>query len=109
MLTSGVFELGGIGVSWQELTINIRNHLQVNSDMLISAVAKNSATHTGGLRSGNVVLSIAERLLSTKIEARNIVAFIPPNTIVPLEFLRDGRKKLMPPCHSAWRLSVQSD
>jgi len=93
LLSSGKVSRGWLGVSIQDVSSNIAKALNLKpaKGALISEVFENSPADKGGLRVGDVILSINGKSVEDANDLRNTVAMLRPGENADFEILRDGK------------------
>jgi serine protease Do len=95
LIAHGEVVRGWIGVTIQDIDGPTRDALDLGDvqGVLVGDVLKGQPADKAGLRSGDVVLSIDRKKVSTANELRNVVAALNPGAKVPVEVLR-GKKQV---------------
>ncbi len=99
---SGGCKWGDIGVSWQRLETDLRQAWQIDdypelsdydTGVLIATVDEDSTAAKAGLQRGDVVFSLADRKITSHVDAFNVIAFTAPSTSLTVRFIRNGKVK----------------
>lgn len=95
LVTKGKVVRGYLGVRIQELTGALAQsmHLDTTEGVLVADVSKGSPAAKAGLKRGDVILAFNGRPTSDPGQLRNIVAMSAPGTQVPVQILRDNKKR----------------
>src|SRR5215468_5228078 len=95
LLTSGKVVRGYLGVQIQELTKALVQsmHIDTTEGVLIANVSKDSPAAKAGLKRGDVILTFNGRPTTDLGQLRNLVAMSAPGTKVPVQILRDNKKR----------------
>ena len=99
LIISGKFKWGDAGISWQKLTPELRDYMEIEnypelangSGVLISSVNKNGPATANGLRPGDVVFAINSQPIKTPAKAKNTIGFTAPGSTVALKYIRSGK------------------
>jgi len=93
LLSVGKVSRGWLGVSIQDVSSNIAKALNLKpaKGALISEIFENSPAEKGGLKVGDVVLSINGKAVEDANDLRNTVAMLRPGENADFEILRDGK------------------
>ncbi len=86
---------GWLGVVIQDVNEDLARSFDLKKaeGILVSEVADDSPARKGGLRQGDVILSLNGTQLDDVSDLRNKVAMTAPDSTVTLQVIRDGRKK----------------
>jgi len=95
LVTSGQVVRGYLGIRIQELTRALAQSLHIDTPegVLVADVSKGSPAAKAGLKRGDVILAFNGRPTSDPGQLRNIVAMSAPGTKVPVQILRDSKKR----------------
>jgi serine protease Do len=95
LVTNGKVVRGYLGVRIQELTRALAQsmHLDTVEGVLVADVSKGSPAAKAGLKRGDVILAFNGRSMTDPGQLRNTVAMSAPGTKVPLQILRDNKKR----------------
>jgi serine protease Do len=95
LVTNGKVVRAYLGVRIQELTSALAQsmHIDTTEGVLVADVSKGSPAAKAGLKSGDVILAFNGRNTSDPGQLRNIVAMSTPGTKVPVQILRDNKKR----------------
>jgi serine protease Do len=95
LVTKGKVVRGYLGVRIQELTRALAQsmHLDTVEGVLVADVSKGSPAAKAGLKRGDVILAFNGRSMTDPGQLRNTVAMSAPGTKVPLQILRDNKKR----------------
>ncbi|HOO37477.1 MAG TPA: DegQ family serine endoprotease [Deltaproteobacteria bacterium] len=88
---------GWLGVSVQEITPKIAEALSLRSTkgVLISEVITDSPAEKGGIRQGDVLVSINGNAVHNTASMRFLISELMPGSSVEIEIVRDGSQKTM--------------
>jgi serine protease Do len=95
LVTNGKVVRGYLGVRIQELTRALAQsmHIDTVEGVLVADVSKGSPAAKAGLKRGDVILGFNGRPTTDPGQLRNTVAMSAPGTKVPLQILRDNKKR----------------
>jgi serine protease Do len=95
LLTHGKVVRGYLGVRIQELTRALAQsmHIDTTEGVLVADVSKGSPAAKAGLKRGDVILALNGRPTHDPGQLRNIVAMSAPGTKVPVQILRDNKRR----------------
>src|SRR5213594_801396 len=95
LATGGKVVRGYLGIRIQELTRALAQSLHIDTaeGVLVADVSKGSPAAKAGLKRGDVILAFNSRPTSDPGQLRNIVAMSAPGTKVPVQILRDNKKR----------------
>jgi serine protease Do len=95
LITQGKVVRGYLGIRIQELTRALAQsmHLDTTEGVLVADVSKGSPAAKAGLKRGDVILALHGRPMTDPGQLRNTVAMSAPGTKVPVEILRDNKKR----------------
>lgn len=98
LLNYGVVQRGWLGVSIRSIDSDlVREHeLEVNRGAFISAFAENSAAKEGGLKEGDVVVKIDEKVIDTSTDLIATIGGHRPGDKVRITVNRDGKELTYP-------------
>jgi serine protease Do len=93
--TSGKVTRGWIGVAIQDVDENLAKSFNLDKaeGILVSEVQDGSPAEKAGLKQGDVILRLNNRVLDDVNDLRNTISLIQPNTRITLQITRDGKKK----------------
>jgi len=93
LLKDGKVSRGWLGVSIQDIDPGIAKALNLNPAKggLISEVFEDSPAEKGGIKAGDVVRSINDKIIEDANDLRNTVAGLRPGEKAEFEVLRDGK------------------
>ena len=99
LIVSGTFKWGDVGISWQELTPELRSYMEIEnypeladgSGVLISSVKKKSSATASGLRPGDVVFAVNAKAVRTPAKVKNAIGFTSPGSTITVKYIRSGR------------------
>jgi len=92
LLKYGKVKRGWLGILVQELPAVIKKKYNLEYGVQVIKVFKGSPAYTAGIRSGDVVLSIKGKKISTPSELKYIVSRLKPEEKVVVELIRKGKK-----------------
>jgi serine protease Do len=97
LIDEGKVTRGWIGVSIQNLDKALAEAMKLKSTdgALISEVFSDSPAEKGGLKAGDVVISVGGRKVKNVNDLRNNVALIRPGSKTDIEVIRDGKKQVL--------------
>jgi serine protease Do len=86
---------GWLGIGIQDIDKHLAESFGLDSSkgVLVTGVADDSPAEKGGLKSGDVILSIDGKQTTGVAGLRNIVAMITPGSKSSLKIIRDGKEK----------------
>ena len=95
LVTKGKVVRGYMGVRIQDLTHALAQSLHINTTdgVLLADVSKGSPAARAGLKRGDVMVSFNGQPVHDPGQLRNIVAMTAPGTKVPVQILRDNKKR----------------
>jgi serine protease Do len=95
LVTQGKVVRGYLGIRIQELTRALAQsmHLDTTEGVLVADVTNGSPAAKAGLKRGDVILALNGRPMTDPGQLRNTVAMSAPGTKVPVEILRDNKKR----------------
>src|SRR5262249_10475671 len=95
LIMSGKVVRGYLGVRIQELTKALAQsmHIDTTEGVLVADVSKGSPAAKAGLKRGDVILAFNGRPTHDPGQLRNLVAMSTPGTRVPVQILRDNKKR----------------
>lgn len=80
------------GVVPEELSPVMCEHASVEQGVAVRAVRPGSPAHAAGVRTGDILLSVAGRPMRTKSDLRDLLLASRPGEIVPVELVRKGER-----------------
>ncbi len=89
LVSDGEVRRGKLGISVQELDDELKKVFGVERGVVISGVEPGSSAELSGLRRGDVVTSIDDRLVRRIGEVRNAIGLLSVGETVNLQFYRD--------------------
>jgi serine protease Do len=95
--TAGRVTRGWLGVTIQDVDKNLADSfgLQRPRGALVVQVAKDSPADDAGLEDGDVIISFDGKDIPTSSDLPHVVGLIEPGTTVPVEIVRDKKRKNM--------------
>jgi len=95
LIDNGRVVRGWLGVSIQDLTEDLARSFkyQGTEGALVGQVQKGGPAEAYGIKSGDIILSVNGRAVANINQLKNIVATIAPKSSVPVEVVRDGKKR----------------
>ncbi len=86
---------GWIGVGIQDVDENLAKsfNLKKAQGILVSEVQQGSPAEKAGLKQGDVILRLDEKILNNVNDLRNQISLLPPKTTIILQIIRDGKNK----------------
>jgi len=93
ILTEGKVSYGYLGVTLQRVTPELAKHLGLSKakGVLISTVLENSPAQKGGLKQGDVIISIEGKEVNSESEVQTIISKTKPNTVIKIEIYRENK------------------
>ncbi len=97
LVAHGEVTRGYLGVMIQPLTRDLAQSfgLENQQGVLISQVGKDSPAQAAGLEAGDIVIAYKGRPVTDTGDFRNRVALTPPGATVPLEVIRNGKRRTL--------------
>jgi serine protease Do/serine protease DegQ len=91
----GEVRRGRLGVVIDSVTPSLAedNRLDVTAGALVTRVEPGSAAESAGIRINDVIVEVEGVSVADANELRNVIAMMPPGTVVDLEIARDGRRR----------------
>ncbi len=85
---------GFLGVSTTSMSKQLREHFGAppNAGVLVSEITPDSAASAAGLRAGDVIVGVDERVIGDGDDLRRAIHAAGANTTVRMQLLRDGRQ-----------------
>lgn len=95
LVTKGKVVRGYLGVRIQELTKELAQSfgLETAQGVLVAEVSQGSPAAEAGLQSGDIIVSVNGESMSDVGQLRNTVSMMTPGTEVPVEIVRDGKRR----------------
>ena len=95
LVSTGKVERGRIGVSIQEVNSSLAKSFGLDKPQgaLVSSAAPGSPAEKAGLKPGDVIISFNGKPIDTSNQLPPLVAATKPGSKVPVEYLRDGKKR----------------
>jgi serine protease Do len=86
---------GWIGVAIQDVDENLAKSFNLDKaeGILVSEVQEGSPAEKAGLKQGDVILRLNNRVLEDVNDLRNAISLIQPKTKVTIQITRDGKKR----------------
>jgi len=86
---------GWLGISFQPLTKDLAKAFGISEDKgaVISNVNSGSPAEKGGLKAGDVIISVNGKKLSNSRQLPVLIAKSKPNTMVSMQIVRNGKKQ----------------
>lgn len=86
---------GWLGVTIQDVDKNLAESfgLERPHGALIAELAKDSPAEKAGLQAGDIIVRFDGKDIPTSSDLPHVVGLIPPNTTVPVEIVRDKKRK----------------
>jgi serine protease Do len=91
IVRTGRVERGYLGIEPQDLNEDLVAMFKAERGALISEVLADSPAEKAGLKAGDVVTKIGTTEIRNGRHLSLTVSQLPPRTVVPVEFLRDGK------------------
>ncbi|SNZ06588.1 serine protease, S1-C subfamily, contains C-terminal PDZ domain [Persephonella hydrogeniphila] len=92
LLKYGKVRRGWLGILVQDLPESVRKKYRLKYGVQVIKVFKNSPAYTAGIKSGDIVLSIKGKKISSPSELKYIVSQLKPEENVIVELIRKGQK-----------------
>jgi len=94
LITNGKIVRGYLGIIPQDINDNLANALDLKSNegSLVGDVTPDGPADKGGLKRGDIIMSIDGTKIENSTQLRNIVAATEPGREVKVEILRDSKK-----------------
>ncbi len=95
LIYEGKVKRGWLGVAIQELDQSTRDAFGLSPEtrgVLIGDVFKNQPADKAGIKRGDVITKVREKVIENPNQLRNSIAAIHPGETVPVELLRGGKK-----------------
>lgn len=88
---------GWLGVMIQRITPDLAESFQLSESegALVGDVLPNGPAEKAGIKRGDVIVKFNNRVVKTMEALPKIVAATPPGKTVPVEVIRDGKKKII--------------
>jgi serine protease Do len=95
LIENGRVVRGWLGVSIQDLNEDLARSFkyQGTEGALVGQVQKGGPAEAFGIKSGDIILSVNGRAVANINQLKNIVATIAPKSSVPVELVREGKKR----------------
>ena len=96
LLTDGVVRRGYLGVGVRDVDDEVAEQLRVkeNSGVVVTRVYPGSPALKGGLKVGDLVMSIAGQSIREGAELQKVILELPVGKAVDVAYLRDGEPKI---------------
>ncbi len=97
LIEKGEVSRGWLGVLLQDMSKDLAEALDVgnNKGILVAEITKDSPADRGGLKRGDVILKMDEKLIKNADQLKNEVGLTSPDTKIKLEVIRKGKKKIL--------------
>ncbi|KQW90240.1 2-alkenal reductase [Massilia sp. Root418] len=94
IITSGHVVRGWIGVESQEITPELADSfgLKVQSGAIIAGVVRNGPADQGGMKPGDILLSVEGKTVNDTNDMLNLIAQLPPGEKATMRVLRKSRE-----------------
>jgi serine protease DegQ len=94
IITSGHVVRGWIGVESQEITPELADSfgLKVQSGAIIAGVVRNGPADKGGMKPGDILLSVEGKTVNDTNDMLNLIAQLPPGEKATMRVLRKSRE-----------------
>jgi serine protease DegQ len=94
IIKTGTVTRGWVGIELQDLTPEITQSLGIrqNRGAIISGVVKNSPADRGGIKPGDILLSVNNEDTNNTIKLLNVITQIKPGTHAQLHVIRKNRE-----------------
>ncbi|MCW8919193.1 MAG: Do family serine endopeptidase [Gammaproteobacteria bacterium] len=93
IVEKGYVSRGWMGVEIQELTPQLAESfgLKEGKGIIIAGVLKEGPADRGGLRPGDIILKLNDKVIESSHDALNVIAQTPPGEQIRIEGQRDGK------------------
>jgi len=91
LVAHGKVSRGFLGVSLQELKPDLAEQFGTTRGALIGGTTPGAPADKAGLKSGDVITKLNDKLADDPAQLRMAISQIPPGTKVKIEYLRDGK------------------
>lgn len=97
IIDSGHVTRGWLGISMQDITEELVESFELSNleGVLIAGVLKDGPADIAGLKPGDILMSIADKVVDNSTAVLNIVAELPPGETAELVILRDDKEILI--------------
>ena len=88
---------GWLGVTIQDVDKNLADSFGLDRPhgALVAQLAEDSPAEKGGLQAGDVIVRFNNKDIPTSADLPHVVGLIPPDTTVPVEIVRDKKRKTL--------------
>lgn len=86
-------ERGYLGVYLEDLDKETKEEMDVNGGVLIAGVVEGSPAEKSGLKDEDIVIEFDQETVKDSDQFRKMIENIPPNKMVRLNIIRDGKKE----------------
>lgn len=94
IINTGIIKRAYLGIMLQQIDKDLAEALSLDKNtegVLISEVVKDSPAEKGGLKHGDIIVSLDGKLIKSVNKFRNKIALMNPGTAVKLHILRNGK------------------
>ena len=85
-------EKGYLGVYLEDLDKETKEEMDVNGGVLIVGVVEGSPAEKSGLKDEDIVIEFDQEIVKDSDQFRKMIGNIPPNKMIRLNIIRDGKK-----------------
>ncbi|HOL31432.1 MAG TPA: PDZ domain-containing protein, partial [Anaerohalosphaeraceae bacterium] len=95
LVNTGKVQRGYLGISMQEISPDMAEFFKLKDSKgaLITDVVKDSPAERAGLEKDDVIIQIGSKKIEDVQDVRNVIGFTPPDTIVEMTIIRNGKEK----------------
>ncbi len=86
-------EKGYLGVYLEDLDKEAKEEIDVNGGVLIAGVVEGSPAEKSGLKDEDIVIEFDQEKVKDSDQFRKMIENIPPNKMIRLQIIRDGKKE----------------
>ncbi len=86
---------GYVGISIQDITSSLQKALDLKTTegAIVADVVPGQPAEKAGIRAGDIIVSVSEKVTENANQLRNLIAFVRPGEKTSLTLLRNGKKK----------------
>ena len=98
ILEHGEVKRGQLGIMIQDLTPELRESFDLTDQtkgVLVAQVSENSSAEAAGLKTGDIITRVDEKVVTTSSQLRNEIGLRRRGDEVTLDVLRDGKSKII--------------
>jgi serine protease Do len=86
-------ERGYLGVYLEDLDQETKEEMNINGGILIAGVVEGSPAEKSGLKDEDIVIEFDQEKVKDSDQFRKMIENIPPNKMIRLQIIRDGKKE----------------